>query len=226
VGGAGTPLKTNVNVVNITGGAVTLQEQSGSVVLDVDSGASTVNVTVLAGDAVLGLLKGSQVTVTANTGNLLHNGTALAADVSSNDAFLTAGGSIGTTAAAIVFDVPATGKITINAGTGATIENLRGATVANIGSGVVRVASTALTASANAQASANASRDLVTVDWAGLDPNVALVDCLQPCVKLPADQSEDPGLAQLREATKLLLIRTDTGWKMIPVFAREAIASN
>jgi hypothetical protein len=45
-------------------------------------------------------------------------------------------------------------------------------------------------------------------------------------VKLPADQSEDPALAQLREATKLLLIRTDKGWKMIPVVARETIAAN
>jgi filamentous hemagglutinin family protein len=227
VGGAGAPLKTNVNAVQIAGGAVTLEEQSGSVVLDVDSGAAAVNVTVVTGDAVLGLLKGGSVTVQASHGNLLHNGGPLSPDIAASNAVLRAlTGSVGTEAQAVVLDVPAAGSVLIDTLTGATIENLQGAPVTLVGSNVLRERSSGRFAAATGVGTVSAAEDLVTIDWAGLDPNVALVDCLQPCVKLPADQSEDPALAQLREATKLLLIRTDTGWKMIPVVARETIAAN
>jgi hypothetical protein len=126
----------------------------------------------------------------------------------------------------VVLDVPAAGSVLIDTLTGATIENLQGAPVTLVGSNVLRERSSGRFAAATGVGTVSAAEDLVTIDWAGLDPNVALVDCLQPCVKLPADQSEDPALAQLREATKLLLIRTDTGWKMIPVVARETIAAN
>ena len=67
--------------------------------------------------------------------------------------------------------------------------------------------------------------DLSGVDWASLDPTVALLDCLEPCVRLPADQSEDEELAELRDATRLLLIRTSHGWKMIPVVAAAETAA-
>ncbi len=57
------------------------------------------------------------------------------------------------------------------------------------------------------------------VDWAGLDPDVRLVDCLEPCLKLPADQVEDDGLSQLfREPTKMIVIQTVNGIKLIPVY--------
>ena len=59
------------------------------------------------------------------------------------------------------------------------------------------------------------------VDWAGLDPNVRLVDCLEPCIKLPADQLEDEGMAGLREPTKMLMIRTVDGVLLIPVFVEQ-----
>ncbi len=41
------------------------------------------------------------------------------------------------------------------------------------------------------------------------------------------DEEEEEGLVQLRDATKLLLIRTDSGWKLIPIFfVAETIAAN
>ena len=45
-----------------------------------------------------------------------------------------------------------------------------------------------------------------------------LVDCLEPCIKLPPDQLEDEELAMLREPTRMLVIRTLDGIKLIPVF--------
>ncbi|HZF30667.1 MAG TPA: hypothetical protein VE907_16245, partial [Gammaproteobacteria bacterium] len=304
VGSTSAPLKTNVNAANIQGGAVVLEEQSGSVTLDIDSGTAAANVRVVAGDAVLGLLKGSGVTVVTSAGSIVHSGAATQANIAAGSASLTAvGGSVGTSGQAIVFTAPATSAgitLDINAGTtvnasvtgNATLGQIKGnsVTVAALGgdlvhdgdsdvkaatdatlnasgfvgrddsspvvveasaTGLITVsagqrysidnvnntlvsatgAGTSVSAKVNKAIAAgvgsvSAADDLVTIDWAGLDPNVALVDCLQPCVQLPADQSEDPGLAQIREATKFLLIRTDSGWKMIPVFPREAIAAN
>jgi hypothetical protein len=80
-------------------------------------------------------------------------------------------------------------------------------------------------ASAGARQSSVSRQDLVTIDWAALNPNVALIDCLQPCVRLPADQSDEPGLAYVPGMEKLLLIRTQDGWKMIPVIMHEPMAA-
>ena len=63
------------------------------------------------------------------------------------------------------------------------------------------------------------------IDWAGFDPEVRLVDCLEPCIQLPADQLEDDGMAELRNPTKMLVIRTTTGTKIIPIYA-EPLARN
>ena len=65
----------------------------------------------------------------------------------------------------------------------------------------------------------SALEEIGFIDWAGLDPNIRLVDCLEPCIKLPADQLEE-GLAGLREPTQMLVIRTVDGVKLIPVFVQ------
>lgn len=59
------------------------------------------------------------------------------------------------------------------------------------------------------------------IDWAGLNPDVKLVDCLDPCIKLPPDQLEDEELAGLSEPTQMLVIRTIDGIKLIPVFVQQ-----
>ncbi len=67
----------------------------------------------------------------------------------------------------------------------------------------------------------SALEEIGFIDWAGLDPDVRLVDCLEPCIKLPADQLEDEGMAWLREPTQMLMIRTVDGVKLIPVFVQQ-----
>jgi hypothetical protein len=64
----------------------------------------------------------------------------------------------------------------------------------------------------------SALEEIGFINWAGLDPNVRWVDCLEPCIKLPADQL-DEDIAGLREPTQMLVIRTVNGIKLIPVFA-------
>jgi hypothetical protein len=59
--------------------------------------------------------------------------------------------------------------------------------------------------------------DVSAIDWVGLDPNVTLVDCTDPCVLLPPDQLEDDGFALLRDATKLLVLRDGDRLALIPV---------
>jgi hypothetical protein len=56
---------------------------------------------------------------------------------------------------------------------------------------------------------ATSLQEVAAIDWAALDPNVALVDCFDPCIRLPDDQREDDGLALLREVLKPLLERWD-----------------
>jgi len=71
------------------------------------------------------------------------------------------------------------------------------------------------------------------VDWAGLDPDVRLVDCLEPCIKLPCDQLEDEELecnddrqlAWFREPTQILVIRTVGGVRLVPIYS-EPITRN
>ena len=79
-------------------------------------------------------------------------------------------------------------------------------------------------AAANKQATAASVQSAVEaigfIDWAGLDPDVRLVDCLEPCLKLPADQLEDDGMSQLRAPNKMLVIRTANGVRLIPVYTR------
>jgi hypothetical protein len=66
----------------------------------------------------------------------------------------------------------------------------------------------------------SALEEIGFVDWAGLNPDIRLVDCLEPCIKLPADQLEDEGLAILREPTQMLVIRTVDGIRLVPVFVQ------
>jgi hypothetical protein len=80
-------------------------------------------------------------------------------------------------------------------------------------------------AASTAASTVSALQDVSAIDWASPDPNVTLVDCLEPCVLLPQDQREDDGFAALREADRLLLIPTADGWKLIPVFARETLTA-
>ena len=86
------------------------------------------------------------------------------------------------------------------------------------------VSSTAIdlsTRGANAATAASvqsALEEIGFVDWAGLDPDVRLVDCLEPCLKLPADQLEDDGFSHLRDSHQMIVIMTVNGIKLIPVY--------
>ena len=55
----------------------------------------------------------------------------------------------------------------------------------------------------------SALEEIGFVDWAGLDPDVRLVDCLEPCIKLPPDH-EVIGLTIIRDG--LILTATENGY--------------
>ncbi|HEX5046116.1 MAG TPA: hypothetical protein VFX89_03265 [Gammaproteobacteria bacterium] len=226
-------LRTNNGSVGAAGAPMVFSTTSSGLSLNINAGSGDVNASVAAGnDAKLDLVKGNNVTIETLDGDILHDGQVGDVDIQAGTraTVIATKGIVGTEANRLVVDVPATGVIQYSAQPGSTVSlrTVQNTPLLNIGSLSVNTSilnTVANEAVAAGQAAVSAADALVTIDWAGLDPNVALIDCLQPCVKLPADQSEDPALAQIREATKLLLIRTDEGWKMIPVFPREVIAS-
>ena len=123
-----------------------------------------------------------------------------------------------------MINTPTSGRIEIESLSPATISNLNLAEVIATRSSVIDV-TVNQGIDVGTLGSSAATQDIAAIDWAGLDPNIALVDCLQPCIRLPADQSEEPGLVELKEATKFLLIRTRDGWKMIPVVVRDPVVA-
>src|SRR5690606_16135549 len=132
-------------------------------------------------------------------------------------ATLSAFSNIGTLTAPLTIVVPSASTITL-AGANATINNPSLATVDNaLIAGLFSDLTANATAAAVSVGAAAALQELDAIDWAGLDPNVALVDCAAPCLALPEDQREDDAFAVLREATKLLLIRHSGGWTAVPV---------
>jgi hypothetical protein len=167
------------------------------------------------------------VTLQVASGSILNTPNVIpeSIGISGSNATLIATGAIGTTSSPIKMDISETGLITLQAAS-AAINNVHLTPVNDqVAGGIFDAVSQAI-GSAIGTSTQSAVQDTSAIDWAGLDPNIALVDCLQPCVRLPADQSEEEeGLAKVREATKLLLIRTSNGWKMIPVFPLETTAA-
>jgi hypothetical protein len=176
------------------------------------------------GDLVIALLSaGETVDLTSNGGNIVNNN-GTATNIEAIEAFLTATGVVGTSSSPITLSVPrvsGTTTITVTAA-GGQIINLLGAEVETNVAGLDATASGVATAVGASVLSA--LEEIGFVDWAGLDPEVRLVDCLEPCIKLPADQVEDEGLAGLRDPNQMLVIRTASGIKLVPVYV-EPIAS-
>jgi hypothetical protein len=210
----------NVSVTNA--GDVYLEEANA---LNIEGIDSTGDVFVeTGGDMIIALISADgTVTLVALNGNIVNNN-GTATNIEANEAILTAAGLVGTTSSPITISVPrvsGTATITVTAA-GGQIINLLGAEVATNVAGLDATAagvSTAVSASV-----LSALEEIGFVDWAGLDPDVRLVDCLEPCIKLPPDQLEDEGLAGLREPNQMLVIRTASGIKLVPVFV-EPIAS-
>jgi hypothetical protein len=134
-----------------------------------------------------------------------------------------AGRDIGEQGAAVVFNVQGGGTLTLIADNAFYDTTNDGVPVNLIVSGVAFNAKSFASTQSSTQ---SAVLDTTAIDWAALDPNEAIVDCAQPCVRLPGDQAEDDEeLAKVREASKLLLIRTSDGFKLIPVFPLETTAA-
>ena len=166
------------------------------------------------------------VTLTSTNGSIL-NGNAVGADnVRGGRAILDApSGRIGTSSSPIRVIVPliqGTTTITVSSSLGAVIDNPNLAEVNAQAGNVIEPVKIGVSTAVGASV-LSALEEIGYVDWAGLDPNVRLVDCLEPCIKLPPDQLEDDGLAGLREPTQMLVIPTIDGVKLIPVYV-ETIA--
>jgi len=164
------------------------------------------------------------VSLISENGNIL-NGNGTETNVEGSAVFLTASqGAVGTSASPITVVVPRIeGQATI------TIQSALGGSVLNPNFAVIdqslsRVQTALPVEQAQAAATSasvlSALEEIGFIDWAGLDPDVRLVDCLEPCIKLPADQLEDEGMAGLREPTQMLVIRTIDGVKIIPVYVQ------
>jgi hypothetical protein len=224
VGATNQALLTSVNNLEITGGNnIVVTELNGLTVSTVDAGTGTVRLTVSTGDLILGLVRGGNVRLDVLDGDI--QAATAGTNVQGNPvALVTPFGTSGTEGAPITINTPTTGQILIESLDPATISNPNLATVLATRSSVIDV-TVNQGIDLGTLGSSISRQEVAAIDWAGLDPNIALVDCLQPCIMLPADQSEEPGLVDLKEATKFLLIRTRDGWKMIPVMVRETVVA-
>jgi hypothetical protein len=160
------------------------------------------------------LISGETMTLNSERGSIVNaNGTEV--NVQAASAIVHAlQGNVGTEDSPITFDVPTDSTIEVSAA-GGRIVNKKQATVI---SDIAGLDATGAGVSAAVGASVlSALEEIGFVDWASLDPDVRLVDCLEPCIKLPADQLEDEEFAALGESTQMLVIRTVDGVKLIPV---------
>ena len=225
VGESGKALVTRIqNLLLESNGNVFLTEKDGLTILALDAGSGRFHITVENGDLRIGLLEADgEGRLDVLNGSIFDNNGADVNMVVSTAVLRTPAGSIGTSEQKVGINVPAGAFIDV-----ASSSDLEGVFISpsldarlRLGARVfdASVLNTAIRQTREQATNNTLLVDISGVDWASLDPTVALLDCLEPCVRLPADQSEDEELAELREATKLLLIRTSHGWKMIPVVA-------
>ena len=167
------------------------------------------------------------VSLLVATGDILNGNGVQEINVQAPEAFLAAlEGRIGTDDGPITFDVPlisGTATIHLVSAVPPVIQNLQ---LAEVDSRLqVRDISLEQARAAVGASIQAAIEGIGYIDWAGLDPDIRLVDCLEPCIKLPPDQIEDEELAWLREPTQMLMIRTVNGVQLIPVY-NQPIAFN
>jgi hypothetical protein len=213
----------DVDFLSVTNAGDVYLVESNS--LSIDGIDSTGNVSVESGANMLIALVSADNTVTLATlaGDIVNNN-GTNTNIEANTVILTAPeGLVGTSASPITISVPRTtgeSNITVTA-RGGQIINLLGA---GVSTNVDDLDATAAGVSTAVGASVlSALEEIGFVDWAALDPDIELVDCLEPCIKLPADQLEEEGMAGLREPTQILVIRTLNGVKLVPVYV-ETIA--
>jgi filamentous hemagglutinin family protein len=228
VGESTKALVTNIdNLLVESSGDVFITEKNGLTILGLNAGTGRFHVTVQNGQLNISLLQaGGEGKVEVLQGNIVDgNGNALNIDAATAVLFAPAG-SIGTSSERLAIKVPAGSVIDMQTSNGA-----KGAFIIPSADARLRFGTTELNANqylgvtdrTNQATNNTLLVDLSGVDWASLDPTVTLLDCLEPCVRLPADQAEDEELARApmpeAQPTQLLLIRTAYGWKMIPVVA-------
>src|SRR5690606_23446485 len=160
---------------------------------------------------------GGSVTLVAEQGSIEAD-VREAVNVRGDSATLRALLHIGAPREPVSIVIPSSQTITLTA-INATINNFSLATVDDtLVAGIFSDFAANATAAAIGAGAASSLLDVAAIDWAGLDPNVALIDCLEPCIVLPPDQLEDDGFGALGDATKLLLVRTsDDDWKVVPL---------
>jgi len=234
-------ISTQGGSISVEGSSITMAD--GTVTTSCDGGCAQAGdityMTTGAGDLVVGLLDAGNpntdpnstpdgatsgtVTLISINGSILNGNGVRVTNVRGSAAILdAANGSVGTTNSPIRVIVPltpGTATITVTSALGAIIDNPTFAEVDVKAGNILEPVQIGVNAAVGASVLA-ALEEIGFVDWAGMDPDVRLVDCLEPCIKLPPDQLEDEGLAGLSEPSQMLVIRTINGIKLIPVFVQ------
>jgi len=235
-GGTGTaaaPLLVQLatlEVLHSDGGLFVVDRTGDLRVTNAQLGTSNVRIVVDQGDLVVGLIdaggtgsastppavgSGGNVELVSALGSILDGGATV--NVRARSATLRARLNVGASGDPITIVVPSDETITL-AAVNATIDNPSLAKVDDtLVAGVFSDVTANATAAAVSAGAASSVLDVSAIDWVGLDPNVTLVDCTDPCVLLPTDQREDDGFALLRDATKLLVLRDGDGLALVPV---------
>jgi hypothetical protein len=224
IGSSGAALQTNVDGVDISGAGDVYLIEAGS--LNTVGIGSIGDVSVQTGtNMVLALVSADgEVTLVTLAGNIINgNGDAdpNSPEIRGSTVTLVATeGLVGSDSSPITIDAPKKAEPTIFVtALGGKILNPN---LARVQTNVADLDATEAGVSAAVGASVlSALEKIGFIDWAGLNPDVKLVDCLDPCIKLPPDQLEDEELAGVSEPTQMLVIRTIDGIKLIPVFVQQ-----
>jgi acrosin len=229
VGESNKALVTNIqNLLIESSGSVFVTEKNGLTILGLDAGTGQFQVTVQNGDLRIKLLKaGGQGRLDVLQGNLLDDNGADQNMLVSHALLFVPKGSIGTAEEKLEVEVPSGSFIDAApaAGLAGAFINASTGSHLRIGGREFLVGPAGVTSPESLATNNTLLVDVSGVDWASLDPTVTLLDCLEPCVRLPADQAEGEELARARPETRLLLIRTTFGWKMVPVFVTAETAA-
>ena len=214
-------------------GSVIIVEQDALTALGIEVANGELHLTVQNGDLTVGNVKVGDPSdpssgfskFVVEKGSLFGTGPG---QITGGTAAIEVAGVVGTANTPIIFALAPDGTIVIEAIT-AYIHNLN---LTNVdfraldpfapGAGVFDPVDLGNAATSNA---ITAAREVALIDWAGFDPTVALVDCNDPCVRLPEDQVEERSFADgdVREPTRMLLVWTRDGWKLVPVFEVAAL---
>lgn len=235
IGSEDNPLVTSVDAIEIIGaqGSVIIVEQDALTALGIEVANGELHLTVQNGDLTVGNVKVGDPSdpssgfskFVVEKGSLFGTGPG---QITGGTAAIEVAGVVGTANTPIIFALAPDGTIVIEAIT-AYIHNLN---LTNVdfraldpfapGAGVFDPVDLGNAATSNA---ITAAREVALIDWAGFDPTVALVDCNDPCVRLPEDQVEERSFADgdVREPTRMLLVWTRDGWKLVPVFEVAAL---